>query len=707
MTYDLVMTKRFRNQYRGLDAKISRQVMEKLDQLCEDPAPHEPMKKKLHGVKGDAYRLRSGDFRILYTYGGNVVTLLGVDDRKDVYKGDFLVAFDNAPDVAADQIPDADALLEPTAPAPQLLTRKPTTPTPLSQPVTPELLERMRIPLEYQAALLACKTVDDLCNALVPDKMREDVFDVVTEQPLEQALAQPTYIVSDVNDLLRYKEGELMGFLLRLSPEQEKYVTWALNASGPTLVKGGPGTGKSMVALYRARSLLAALRKAGVQRPRILFTTYTNALITYSKQLLQSLLGDDVDCVEVTTADKITRAIYVAQHGEPTFAKADEQRRALARVIESVTFDGNPLQRKAQQTAIERLGEDYLLEEMDTVITARQLDSLEAYRDTPRPGRKVALNATQRQAVWTVYQGYLAQLAAMRKLTFQQMRAQAEQALRAGAQVGKYDAVIVDEAQDLDPSVLRLLVGLCHAPNRFFITADANQSIYGAGFTWKDVHSNLKFQGRTGILRTNFRSTRQIGEAAASYLAAGTLDTDDTADDDTPPAPPYVHEGPLPAMRAVTTGAEQCDLLARFLPEAARMFQLGRGACAVLVPTTDAGRAIAAELASRGLKATFMPSGDLDLASGDVKVLTLKSAKGLEFPIVALAGFLNSAYPRRMPGTSDEEWDELLDRERRTMYVGMTRAMRALLVCAPADGTSLLLTGFTDTYWNLGAMENA
>ena len=71
---------------------------------------------------------------------------------------------------------------------------------------------------------------------------------------------------------------------------------------------------------------------------------------------------------------------------------------------------GNELQQKAQQTAIERLGEDYLLEEMNTVLTARQLDSLEAYKDTPRPGRKVALNAMQRQAVWTVYQGYLAQL---------------------------------------------------------------------------------------------------------------------------------------------------------------------------------------------------------------------------------------------------------------------------------------------------------
>jgi superfamily I DNA/RNA helicase len=74
--------------------------------------------------------------------------------------------------------------------------------------------------------------------------------------------------------LLRFTEGELLGFLLKLNPEQEKFVTWALNASGPTLLKGGPGTGKSTVALYRVRALIETLKKSGVSQPKILFTTY-------------------------------------------------------------------------------------------------------------------------------------------------------------------------------------------------------------------------------------------------------------------------------------------------------------------------------------------------------------------------------------------------------------------------------------------------
>ncbi len=44
------------------------------------------------------------------------------------------------------------------------------------------------------------------------------------------------------------------GFLSNLDPEQEKVARKSLR--GPTLVKGGPGTGKSLVALYRIRNLM-------------------------------------------------------------------------------------------------------------------------------------------------------------------------------------------------------------------------------------------------------------------------------------------------------------------------------------------------------------------------------------------------------------------------------------------------------------------
>jgi superfamily I DNA/RNA helicase len=49
-----------------------------------------------------------------------------------------------------------------------------------------------------------------------------------------------------------------------------------------------------------------------------------------------------------------------------------------------------------------------------------------------------------------------------------------------------------------------------------------------------------------------------------------------------------------------------------------------------------------------------------------------------------------------------EEQEEFLAKDRRTMFVGMTRAMRALLVAVPIHAGSSLLQGFDAQYWNLG-----
>ncbi len=70
-------------------------------------------------------------------------------------------------------------------------------------------------------------------------------------------------------------------------------------------------------------------------------------------------------------------------------------------------------------------------------------------------------------------------------------------------------------------------------------------------------------------------------------------------------------------------------------------------------------------------------------------------------PLVALAGFMHSRYAMVSVGRLDEEQQETAARERRIMFVGMTRAMRALLVVVPAGTQSPLLTGFDTTLWDV------
>ena len=685
----------FQTEWLALPPKEAHQVLEKINLLVQDPTPDAKIKKQLKYLNGRLHRIRSGDYRIFYTFEQPYISILALRRRDDdTYDEDMDVEFLGGLDPQLDEAqpdkgaqPDWERIFAPKAPEKKTL----------PEPITEELLVSLNVPIECHARLLRIQTQEELYDCPgVPDDYLLKIDEYMFERPLVEVLQQPDYLLNDVGDLLRYKEGELLGFLLKLSPEQEKYVTWGMNGSGPTLLKGGPGTGKSTIALYRVRSLVQELRKKGRDEFRILFTTYTNALVNSSQQLLRQLLGDDMKYVEVQTADRIVMTLLGRAGMAPKFIDSREFNNLLRQVVKFTQFEGNAVQQQAQRQTVERLSIDYLHQEINQVIVARQIKSLDEYLAASRPGRKVRLNALQRKAIWKVHQTHQRLLKQQGKETWRQARAMAEECVAKGIVGFTYDAVVIDEAQDLDPSALRLLVRLCNKPNRIFITADANQSIYGSGFTWSDVHEHLKLQGRTSILRVNYRSTREIGEAAQSYLSAGELDNEQVERT-------YMNSGPMPAVRAIRNGGEEVQLLSRFLPAAAKEFRLAIGACAVLCPTAKAGKAIAAELTQRGVEATFMPGQELNLSRPGVKVLTLKSAKGLEFPIVALSGFINSGWYGNGPANvGAEEREEFLATDRRTMFVGMTRAMRALWVVIPVQAKSPLLEGFDRAYWNLG-----
>lgn len=698
MAYELVHKRTFQNQLLDLPKEQVVLVLEKVDLLRDDPAPDGKLKKKLHGYKGDVYRLRTGDYRIIYGYGGGFVALLGVDNRKDVYKGDKLIAEELAIDVA--DIPETSDVLTPkttVVPAPAAVTVPQAEDEPLPREITRDFLTRLRIPEEHFDLLLHCRTFNQFFEADVPSDELTRVFDNLTAPDFDRILEQPSFKTGDTENLLRFKEGELVGFLLRLDPEQQKYVEWSLDASGPTLVKGGPGTGKSTVALYRAKAQLDALIKAGIEKPNLLFTTYTNALVSFSKQLLSTLLGERADLVDVKTADSIATSLVREIDGEPKLTGEKELREIMKEALDKSvkSLDGNALQRQAKAQTLERLGADYLVEEIGSVIEARGLGTFEEYAATPRNGRTLPLNKTQRAAVWHLRNHFYQALELAGLTTFPRVRSRALELLSRDGNRPVFDAVIIDEAQDIDPNALRLLVGLCRAPNRLFVTADANQSIYGSGFRWTDVHRDLKFKGRTGVLKVNYRTAREIDVAARSYLSAGEIDAEDAEQT-------YAHSGVQPAVRAVKAAVDQAELLAQFCREAIRQFHFNFGACAVLVPNEKVGKEIAAQLTHLGVPAEFMTGRTLDLEKKVVKVITLKSAKGLEFPIVALAGFLGTTFPVIPAGTPEEAKEEIYARERRTLFVGMTRAMVVLLLVVPAERPSQLLQGFDSKLWNLG-----
>ncbi|MBQ0730424.1 MAG: DNA helicase II [Oleispira antarctica] len=78
------------------------------------------------------------------------------------------------------------------------------------------------------------------------------------------------------------------------------------------------------------------------------------------------------------------------------------------------------------------------------------------------------------------------------------------------------------------------------------------------------------------------------------------------------------------------------------------------------------------------LDTAALDAGDTQASEGDdaVQLMTLHSAKGLEFPLVFLTGLEEGLFPHKMSMDSAEGLEE----ERRLAYVGITRAMERLVI---------------------------
>ena len=82
--YKVVVKKSVRKDIKGLAKKDVKRILSEILALADDPRP--PGAKKLSGQ--ERYRLRQGNYRILYTIEDDklIICVVKVGDRRDVYR---------------------------------------------------------------------------------------------------------------------------------------------------------------------------------------------------------------------------------------------------------------------------------------------------------------------------------------------------------------------------------------------------------------------------------------------------------------------------------------------------------------------------------------------------------------------------------------------------------------------------------------------
>ena len=255
--------------------------------------------------------------------------------------------------------------------------------------------------------------------------------------------------------------------------------------------------------------------------------------------------------------------------------------------------------------------------------------------------------------------------------------------------VPTYDYVFIDEAQDLRPVSVRFAIALAKLTENVFITADSNQSIYATGMSWTRIAEDLKFSGRTQILRRNYRTTHEIWDAVKQLAP----EAEDAETLDIEP----VYHGASPVLVKHGSLSALGDRLNRFIFESMREERVGPDSVAILCPT---GREIdeVLPLIDPNYQPKKMVSKNFAIDYTGVTVTTMHASKGLGFPVVAIVGADAGRLPLPARGTDPADH---VARQHRLLFVAGTRAMKRLLVAARADKPSLFLESVTDDYWEI------
>ena len=181
--------------------------------------------------------------------------------------------------------------------------------------------------------------------------------------------------------------------------------------NGPARVTGGAGTGKTVVAVHRARFLAKQLVESGDSTSKILVATYTNSL---ADNLASSLRGfcspEEYRRLDVSTVDSVAAQVLAAAK-IAVCAQSDQTSYAIWRRMQP---------RWLEWTSTAWTGASFLAE-WEGVILSRKLTSLADYAISPRPGRGTRLVRSIRGVVWSAV-GYLtAELARRHQATYLQL----------------------------------------------------------------------------------------------------------------------------------------------------------------------------------------------------------------------------------------------------------------------------------------------
>lgn len=481
---------------------------------------------------------------------------------------------------------------------------------------------------------------------------------------LSQALSHPDskrrfVSVKNVDELVEILNAPLAKWRIFLHPSQASLVTKTFN--GPARVLGGAGTGKTVVAMHRAKYLAANVFTKPTDR--VLVTTYNKTLAHNLRSNLQSLCGSELERIEVTNLHNWAVS-FLRSHGVE-FAPVNNEE------IEQCWSDA------FSAVGIGEWAPEFFKEEWSEVVQGNGISSREEYLGASRVGQRVRLTRPQRDQVWDVFDEYKRNLSSLGKMEWVDMIRQTRLYLQSKSISLPYKSIVVDETQDFHQEDLKLIRQMvAEGANDLFFVGDAHQRIYGKPITLGRCGINIK--GRSSKLKINYRTTEEIRNWSLRVLNGEQLDDLDGGTDTDKEYKSLLH-GAKPEVRNFSSLSEEKKFIAghiKSLLESANAETICLTARTMRQLMDD----YIPTLLSSKLDYVLLNNDTNDYDGAGIRLATMHRIKGLEFHHVIVASVNAGVVPLEFLKATTADFADTLRKERCLFHVSCTRARDTLTI---------------------------
>ncbi len=620
---------------------------------------------------------------------GDVYVLLHVDHHDQAYRWAENRKLTINPVTGAMQLVTLESVSEEVAAAKALPAAEPATAAsaeterPLFKTLDDRDLMSLGVPEDLVGSVrdIACETQLDAMQTWLPVEAYEGLFLVAAGDTVSQVLearetrvdravdtgdfataletpeSRSRFVIVDGDEaMVAIMSAPLEQWRVFLHPTQSKLVNG--DRSGPVRVLGGAGTGKTVVAMHRAKWLAEHRTPAG---RKVLFTTFTRNLANDIEQNLRTLCSrETLEKIEVRNLDAWVHGFMRAHKLEHRIVydrKQDGARQAweAAMAVRDTSLD---------------LPDNFYQEELEQVVLAQGISTRDDYRTARRTGRGTILSRSRRDAIWPVFEEYRGQLSSRKLKEVDDAYREVAELLGKEARAPDYSCVVIDETQDFGPQALRLIRAMVPVGvNDLFFVGDGHQRIYSRNRAAMSK-CGIEIRGRSKKLYLNYRTTDEIRRQAVALLEGCEVDDLDDGHDENRRYKSLSH-GPAPEIVSTSGLEDAAQEAIRFIEAARSASSLSTSPSICVIASSEKSRdAMSTQLKESGLVGvTISAQSNHSDARDVIHFATMHRAKGLEFDDVIVV------VPRSYLGNVEETQSQ-----RRLLYVALTRARSGVML---------------------------